>query len=75
MTNKYSIFIIVLAIISFACSSSTNQTTGQKQFEPNFESLSRKEAAPEWFADAKLGMYFHWGPYSVPAFGSGLVSM
>lgn len=23
---------------------------------------------PKWFADAKFGMFFHWGPYSVPAF-------
>ncbi len=22
---------------------------------------------PEWFRDAKFGMFFHWGPYSVPA--------
>ncbi|WP_233243987.1 alpha-L-fucosidase [Tamlana fucoidanivorans] len=42
----------------------------QEQYEPNFESLAKHNAAPEWFQDAKLGMYFHWGPYSVPAFGS-----
>lgn len=23
--------------------------------------------APQWFKDAKFGMFFHWGPYSVPA--------
>ena len=23
--------------------------------------------APEWFGKAKFGMFFHWGPYSVPA--------
>ena len=22
---------------------------------------------PQWFADAKLGIFIHWGPYSVPA--------
>ena len=22
----------------------------------------------EWFRDAKFGIYFHWGPYSVPAY-------
>jgi alpha-L-fucosidase len=22
---------------------------------------------PEWYKDAKLGIYTHWGPYSVPA--------
>lgn len=41
-----------------------------EKYEPTWESLSRHKAAPEWFQDAKLGIYFHWGPYSVPAFGS-----
>lgn len=26
-----------------------------------------KKEAPEWFKDAKFGLFFHWGPYSVPA--------
>ena len=39
-------------------------------YEPTWESLAKHEAAPEWFADAKLGIYFHWGVYSVPAFGN-----
>lgn len=25
---------------------------------------------PEWFRDAKFGIFIHWGPYAVPAFGS-----
>jgi alpha-L-fucosidase len=24
---------------------------------------------PDWFTDAKFGIFFHWGLYSVPAFG------
>jgi alpha-L-fucosidase len=27
-------------------------------------------ATPAWFRDATFGVYFHWGPYSVPAYGS-----
>ena len=43
----------------------------QKQkFQPNFESLEKSNPVPEWFKDAKFGIYFHWGVYSVPAFGS-----
>ena len=26
-----------------------------------------RHEVPEWFRDAKFGMFFHWGPYSVPA--------
>ncbi|MEM9657186.1 MAG: alpha-L-fucosidase, partial [Planctomycetota bacterium] len=25
---------------------------------------------PQWYKDAKLGIFIHWGAYSVPAFGS-----
>jgi alpha-L-fucosidase len=39
-------------------------------YEPNWESLSKHKAAPEWLEDAKLGIYFHWGVYSVPAYGN-----
>jgi alpha-L-fucosidase len=39
-------------------------------YQPNEASLSRHQAAPEWFRDAKFGIYFHWGVYSVPAFGT-----
>ncbi|WP_017446621.1 alpha-L-fucosidase [Gayadomonas joobiniege] len=40
------------------------------KYSPNETSLVQHVAAPEWFVDAKLGIYFHWGPYSVPAFGT-----
>ena len=39
-----------------------------KHFEPTFESL-REYSAPQWFRDAKFGIWSHWGPQSVPMFG------
>jgi alpha-L-fucosidase len=42
----------------------------QEIFQPTWESLSRYQC-PEWFKDAKFGIFIHWGVYSVPAFGSG----
>lgn len=39
----------------------------QQKFTSEWESLKQHKAAPEWFKDAKLGVYFHWGVYSVPA--------
>jgi alpha-L-fucosidase len=38
-------------------------------FRPDWESLQRYEV-PEWYKDAKFGIFIHWGVYSVPAFGS-----
>ena len=41
-----------------------------QQFKPDFESLEKVNPVPDWFKDAKFGIYFHWGVYSVPAFGN-----
>ncbi|WP_297088350.1 alpha-L-fucosidase [uncultured Draconibacterium sp.] len=35
----------------------------QKTYEPTWESLKQYEC-PEWFQDAKFGIYAHWGVYS-----------
>ena len=37
----------------------------QKTAAPDWSAV--QQPAPEWFRDAKFGMFFHWGPYSVPA--------
>lgn len=38
-------------------------------FKPDIESLVTGYSAPEWFRDAKFGIYVHWGIYSVPEMG------
>ena len=38
-------------------------------FRPDWESLQKYEV-PEWYKDAKFGIFIHWGIYSVPAFGN-----
>jgi len=38
-------------------------------FQPNWDSLKGYKI-PEWYQDAKFGIFIHWGVYSVPAFGS-----
>jgi alpha-L-fucosidase len=39
------------------------------QFEPTWESL-KQYRAPQWYMDAKFGIFIHWGVYCVPAFGN-----
>jgi len=41
----------------------------QPSYKEDWTSLSSHNESPEWFKDAKFGIYFHWGVYSVPAFG------
>ena len=38
-------------------------------FRADWESLEKYQA-PEWYKDAKFGIFIHWGIYSVPAFGN-----
>ncbi len=56
------ILLLIVALIM------TSSGMAQK-YQPTWESLAEHNEAPAWFQDAKLGIYFHWGVYSVPAFG------
>jgi alpha-L-fucosidase len=38
-------------------------------FRADWESLQKYEV-PEWYKDAKFGIFIHWGAYSVPAYGN-----
>lgn len=38
-------------------------------YKDTWESLSR-HPIPQWYQDAKLGIFIHWGIYSVPAYGN-----
>ncbi len=42
----------------------------ETHFTADLESLKQRNPAPEWFRDAKFGIYFHWGVYCVPAFAN-----
>ncbi len=58
-------------IILTACKPRVNMDKAVVQvYEETWESLAQNEKEPEWFKDAKFGIYFHWGVYSVPAFNN-----
>jgi len=48
--------------LSLACAAAAAET----KYEPNWESLD-KRPTPEWFKEARFGIFIHWGAYSVPA--------
>ncbi|VEN35087.1 unnamed protein product [Callosobruchus maculatus] len=39
------------------------------KYEPNWDSLDTRPV-PKWFDEAKVGIFLHWGVFSVPSFGS-----
>ena len=45
------------------------KVAAQGPFKPTWKSLQNYEI-PEWYKDAKFGIFIHWGVYSVPAFMS-----
>ncbi len=53
----------VLGTFTLICGLCAAQAPGK--YEPTLESLDR-HPLPEWYADAKLGIFIHWGLYSVP---------
>lgn len=56
---KYIILTLFLCFEVFSQSS--------KIYVPNEDSLAKRKT-PEWFSNAKLGIFIHWGLYSVPAY-------
>jgi alpha-L-fucosidase len=62
---KVFLFLIIASMVTFNVE---GQPTRSK-YEATWEDLTQ-HPYPEWFQDAKFGIYFHWGVYSVPAFGS-----
>lgn len=52
--------LLLAALFVSACSDSLPE-----------ELLERSRDTPPWFDEAKLGIFIHWGPASVPAFAAG----
>jgi hypothetical protein len=64
-------YLLFASLILMAIDTAISQQVGQGQyFQPTFQSLEKANPVPEWFKDAKFGIYFHWGVYSVPAYAN-----
>ncbi|MGH3169454.1 MAG: alpha-L-fucosidase [Trebonia sp.] len=44
--------------------------SGPQNYQPSWASVDQHPPTPEWFQDAKFGIYYHWGVFSVPAFSN-----
>ncbi len=72
MKNLLISFLIASFVAFLSCSnySTPEKQAGKDIYEPDWESLNKHNPEPEWFRNAKFGIYFHWGVYSVPAYDS-----
>lgn len=69
--------LLVLAVSSqssirseiFTVTNLQNIQVNITQYTPTWNSLDSRPL-PQWYDDAKIGIFIHWGVFSVPSFGS-----
>ena len=61
MASPWPCVALILLVIAFPAVFS--------QYQPTWESLDTRPL-PSWYDEGKLGIFMHWGVYSVPGFGS-----
>ena len=64
MTNKLISYLLTLSLLICLLFISSGVSA---QYSASWESLD-KRPTPEWWTDAKFGVFIHWGLYSVPAY-------
>lgn len=63
-------FWILAMMVVLLGSTAIQSAWGQSsRVEPTWESINQR-GYPQWFGDAKLGIFIHWGLYSVPSYAS-----
>ena len=72
---------LTLPVLAYNKNSAANYLAAQYgeplvkgKFKPSWESLEQYQT-PEWFKNAKFGMWAHWGPQSQPGWGDWYARM
>jgi len=77
--KKFTPFVLVVLVLMLSCTGQDAYTPniesfvsseGTEVFQPDSASIAENYKIPEWFKDAKFGIFIHWGVYAVPAFGN-----
>ena len=58
-------FVLIVFLLSFVFVATAVHAGEPETYKPTWESLA-KHPTPEWFKDAKFGIFIHWGVYAVP---------
>lgn len=68
LSARSSVTIIKLCVGHTYTVESSREPMQQGKYKPDWASLKQYEV-PQWFQDAKFGIWAHWGPQSVPEYG------
>jgi len=60
---------IVLLLVGFTVSAQPEDSIKRGPFQPSWESFENQYQCPEWFRDAKFGIWSHWSAQCVPEAG------
>lgn len=66
----HTLLLLAGAVTLAGCQTQSPPVASTPTYTNNWESLEQVDPVPEWFKDAKFGIYFHWGVYTTPAFYS-----
>ncbi|MEK6479564.1 alpha-L-fucosidase [Catalinimonas sp. 4WD22] len=70
------ILFVIVSCLSYACSTQEENKEEESSvstaisYQPTEASISQ-HPLPGWYQDAKLGIFIHWGLYSVPGWAKG----
>lgn len=68
--RKWFLFVVYQTLVWYGnCEKYQVITADEPVYEPNWDSLDSRPL-PNWYDAAKIGIFLHWGVYSVPTFGS-----
>ncbi|MHC4556045.1 MAG: alpha-L-fucosidase [Planctomycetota bacterium] len=63
------ILLLSVGLLFLGCQQEQLSQHQVKKYEPTWESLREYKEVPKWLRDGKFGIYTHWGPYAVHAYG------
>ena len=62
---------LVLLSLFFTSTTCHAQDQGVSSKDLTWQQLTDQYEVPQWFTDARFGVWVHWGPQSVPELGGG----
>lgn len=65
--KKVNIIICMALLVTLIVPMHTISQSSSKKYDATWESL-KSRPYPKWFSDNKLGIFIHWGLYSVPSY-------
>jgi len=71
LVKRHTFCYLILTIVGLAIYLLLSYilNTAVAQYEPDWNSIDSRPL-PQWFDEAKVGIFLHWGVFSVPSFGS-----